>query len=175
MLTTPRRVAAFTGAVFGLMMATFGRLATGSLTVAAIGGVLAGAGFGVVCALMSRQPLEALAGLSMADRKAVVRTVRKGRPVTDRRLALAVVSYAEALRRRRTGWTNAEGHAWVVVVLAAGQALGAVSAALDRDWWGVAIRSSVTVLFLLFPRLLRRERERLDAAERAARALLEQR
>lgn len=172
LLTTPLRVGLARGAICGLAVGVAIALAFGLLP-----GVVAGLGTGAIIAALSgrasRGGLDALAGLSPADREAVARTVAKGLPTVDRRLAPFVVRYAEAMRRQRTGLDNAERASWVLPVLAGVQALGAVLDVLDRDWWGVAVRSSLAVLFLLFPGLLRRQRQRLDAAERSAQALLD--
>jgi hypothetical protein len=173
LLTTPWRVAVFAGVVFALTGAVAVTLVGGPIVASIVVAVGAAAIFGAVCGMISRGALDALAGLSPADRATVARTVAKGFPTTDRRLAPAVVRYAGALRRQNSGWINAGRNSWVLFVLAGVQAVFAISQAVDRNWSGVALRSALTVLFALWPILLRRNNDRLDAAERSAQALLE--
>lgn len=171
-LTTPWRVALFAAVSFAVASGVPALLIGGPLvaSIAVAGG--AGVVFGALCGMISRRPLHALDGLSPADREIVARTVAKGLPPPDRRLAPAVVRYADAMRSQNRGWMNAGRNSWVLFALAGVQALGAVSDALDQRWWGVALRSSVAVLLLATPPVLRRNNDRLDAAELAARALL---
>jgi len=68
---------------------------------------------------------------------------------------------------------NARTSSWFFVVVAVIQADSAVADAVAGDWIGVALRMTFMVALLLTPRFLRRTRDRVDAAERSALALLD--
>lgn len=173
LMSTPLRVGVTSAVMFGLVTGPPFALAVDSFVATLVAAVIGGAGFGMLCGLMARRPLEALAGLASADRVAVMRTVVKGLDPPDRRLAPAVIAYAGALRASRQQWTASRSGSRVFFVFAGLQAFVAVTDALHGDWGRAALRTPVVIAMLLTPWSLGRTRVRLDRAESSAQALLD--
>jgi hypothetical protein len=94
--------------------ALFGLLQLGSASErwekALLAGLTFGALFGGAMSLLIWSRWKAAKKLSWQDRRAVARSVLKGEPIHDPRLAAAVIEYAEVVRRsndreRRYRWT----------------------------------------------------------------------
>jgi hypothetical protein len=171
--STPWRAGITSGLAFGMIMAAPVAVQLGPVH-GLVGFLIGGVIFGVLIGLHAHHVLDPLGGLSPVDRVTVMSTVQRGLVTTERRLAAAVVGYAEATRRRNPAWAAKKGGARLFHILAGFQALQAVFSVLDRNWAGVALNVVVGVTALFLPRVNSRAAERRDFAERSARALLEQ-
>lgn len=169
--STPLRAGLFLGLAFGAIMGTPVGVAERSVVVGVIGAAIGGTIFGIITGLAARGPLQSLAGLSSVERATIMHAVTRGLAVGDRRLAPAVVGYAQAVRSRQ-GWISTKWGSnlfWAVAVI---QAVRAVTAAMDGDWAAVALRLLLGVAVLLSLRWRDRRLARLEQAERSAQALL---
>ena len=169
LVSTPLGSGLLSGLTFGAVMGLLSGLDKGRLQAALIVAVVAGTAFGTIMGLTSISQLSTLGGLSPADRATVMRTMGKGETVTDRRLAPAVIAYADALGRRY----QPRNLKWVVAAVAAVQVFLFVDDAVEGEWVWAAARIPVLVAILLLPRWVRRTEERRGRAERSARALLD--
>lgn len=141
---------------------------------ALLAGVTFGVLFGVAMSLVVWNGWKAATKLSPQERLAVARSVMKGEPITDPRLAPAVLEYATKVRRnndrgRRYRWTL-----WIWPTLTLGYAVAETINASTREAvfsWGLAI---FWIVFMLTQR--RRERATVSHAahaENSARQLLD--
>lgn len=151
-------------------------LAAHSFLVGLIVLAIGGPACGVLAGLRSRRTLAPLSGLAVADRAMVIRTVQKGLPVTERRLAPAVAGYAEAIRLGLASlppWMTGNGEDRRILLLLTGLLvfLGLFSA-LDGEWGWTAFYLLFAALRLRVPKLNAEAAERRDSAERSARDLL---
>jgi hypothetical protein len=124
---------------------------------------------------VARRPLAALRDLPVQDRAAVIRAVRRGEPVRDRRSAQALLAYAEELRRQDEGFWGRSGRliftafavlsVFVVIgAVAEGDEATAVTSGLLGLGWAVAAA--------VWPRWQERTRSRMDASVRSAELVL---
>jgi len=107
---TPLRVGTGAGLAIGMFGAVAIGLASESLLAGAIFGIATGLPSGIVMGRSSRHRLDLLTDLSSTDRATVVRTVMRGLPTSDLRLAPAVLDYARAVREQNMGWTTPGRH-----------------------------------------------------------------
>ena len=176
MTSTPWRAWLFLGTGFGAFAGIRGGLDTGSLRFGVISGVVSGVLFASIMVFaVARRPLAALRDLPAQDRAAVIRAVRRGEPVRDRRSAQALLAYAEELRRQYEGFWGRSGRlvftafavlgVFVVIgAVAEGDGATAVSSGLLALGWGIAA--------VVVPRWQERSRSRLDASVRSAELVL---
>jgi hypothetical protein len=173
LLATPLRIGLVSGVLFGIAMGVAIGVGAHSMLSGLVVGALGGPAFGVLFGRAFAGPMRALAGLPAEDRAVVLRTVQKGMPTTDRRLAPAVVGYAEAIRSGQRRLMGATGDGRRLFQLLAGlQVLNALLRALDGNWASAALQLVVGVMWLQMPRLNAKATERRDRAERSARELL---
>ncbi len=118
-----------------------------------------------------RRANEHLAGLGYGQRRAVIRAVRRGQPVSDPALAEVTIRHAQlvqgGVRTQRLSTVLASVFLAASVVglgaaLAVGSAAGTVAAAFSLVVW--------IVILVLGPRVDRRAREKARAAELKAAA-----
>ena len=171
--STPWGSGLMSGLIFGTVMGLLTGLDKGSLQPAAVVAVLAATTFGTIMGLTSMSQLSALAGLPPVDRAAVMRTVKKGEVTSDRRLAPAVVAYADSLRPRYRP-PSASSWKWLAGLGAAVLVFIGVDDAREGEWVWAAVRIPCIVAIFLLPGRIRRAEERRERAERSARALLGQ-
>lgn len=171
LVSTPAGFGALAGVGMGIAAGARFWLVERSLIAALLGVVVGGIFFGAVFGFGSRQFLEPMHGMAGEDRATVMRTVQKGLPTTDRRLAPAVVVYADTLRQQNERIDALLRSAGFRVLLVFPVILGIV-AAVDRAWAWLAFHIAVVLGAALGPALLRPRRERFERAERSAQALL---
>ncbi len=176
MTSTPWRVWLFLVTVFGAFTGIRGGIDTGSLLFGVISGVVSGVLFASLMVFsVARRPLAAIRDLPGHDRAAVIRAVRRGEPVGDRRSAQALLAYANELRRQDEGFWGRSGRAvftgfavlGVIVVIGAvaeGDEATAVSSGLLGLGWAIAAA--------VWPRWQEKTRSRMDAAVRSAELVL---
>ncbi len=176
MTSTPWRVWLFLVTVFGAFAGIRGGIDTGSLLFGVISGVVSGVLFASLMVFsVARRPLAAIRDLPGHDRAAVIRAVRRGEPVGDRRSAQALLAYANELRRQDEGFWGRSGRAvftgfavlGVIVVIGAvaeGDEATAVSSGLLGLGWAIAAA--------VWPRWQEKTRSRMDAAVRSAELVL---
>jgi hypothetical protein len=161
------------GLIFGICMGVVFYWADSprSAVGAAIGGVVAGAGFGTVMA-GSRYagglfPIRELLEFPPSDRVAVLRAVRRGEPVSDPRLAPSVLAFAKSVmasvrRQQAPLWR------WMVFAFAALELVFAVAKTSTGRVWQAVFFWAATVMFFgvgwTVPRALARQREKAEAA-----------
>ena len=170
--STPWRAGVTYGILFGAVNGVVFGAEGPSAVVGLVVGVIAGTFYGILVGLEARHPLAALAGLSAGDRATVMQTVHRGLATTDRRLAPAVVSDAEAVRRRDRKWVGTKAGVRSLQLFAGLQVLLAVDAAMERDWVLAAATVMFAVTLVLVPGSLARAAVRQDRAEQHAGALL---
>jgi uncharacterized membrane protein len=173
LISTPWRAGvtggALAGAITGLVFGAEGP----SLVVGLVTGVIGGTLYGILIALGARRPLAPLAGLSAGERAAAMGAVHRGLPTTDRRLAPAVVSYAETVIDRHRKWVGTKYHFLIMPLVAVVQVLLAVDDLIDDDAPLAVVRLTSAVIALLVPGWLARGAVRADRAQQSARALLD--
>lgn len=173
LISTPWR-AGVTGGIMAGVITGFVFGAEGpSLVVGLVAGVIHGALFGILIGLGARRPLTPLAGLSAGDRATVMAAVHRDLPTTDRRLAPAVIAYAETVLERHRKWVGTKYHFLIMPLVAGVQVLLAVDDVIDDDPPVAVVRLVSAVIALLFPGWLARGAVRADGAQQAARALLD--
>ncbi len=169
--STPWGSGLMSGLLFGVFMGVLVAVGGASLPATMLATGLAAATFGILMGLLSLSQLSVFDGLPPADRATVMRTVRKGEDTSDRRLAPAVIHYADSLRHRYrpsdTVWK------WLVPVAVGVQVFVGLADLQDGDWFTAALRIPVVVVILLLPRTVRRAEERRERAERSARAVVD--
>jgi len=168
------RTVVITGVVAGVINGVDHR----SITDGVFFGVSTGLGIGVYSLMAGRNRRRViLPELSDADRATVVRTVRQGSPVSDARLAPAVIEYAKTLREADSGWADPRTE-WLTFgffallggyFAVAGHRDGNDAAAV---MWGLFV-SLIAAATVVGPRRRERRLQRLDHVERSARALVE--
>jgi hypothetical protein len=155
----------------------FGLLQLGSsvrLERALLAGLGFGAMFGAAMSILIWSRWKAAKKLSPQDRRAVARSVLKGEPIEDPRLAPAVIEYVEVVRRghdreRRYRWTL-----WIWPTLTLALAVAETADGSTRQavlFWGL-----VVFWIAFMPTQQRRERKTISHASRAensARQLLD--
>jgi hypothetical protein len=156
----------------------FGLLQLGSsdrFESALLAGVSFGALFGAAMSILIWGRWKAAKKLSSQDRRAVARSVLKGEPIEDPRLAPAVIEYAGVVRRsqdreRRYRWTL---WIWPTLTLAL-----AVVTTVNGSTRQAALFWALVVFWIIFiPTQQRRERKTSSAASHAeglARQLLDE-
>ncbi len=149
-----------------------------SVWVGVITGVLVAVLFGTVMTVALRRPLMVLDGLSGPDREAVIRSIRKGQPVADPRLAPAVVRYAATIREmNKKTWASPRAGRLLFGCLAILGASLAVVAASEGNVvglvWNGLLTAGWTGDLLMGPKAHERRLERIEHAERSARTLLD--
>jgi len=170
---TPLRVGLFGAALLGAVAGGGAALAAHSFLVGLFVVAIGGPAFGLLMSLSSRRTLAPLSGLAIADRATVMRTVQKGLPVTERRLAPAVAGYAEAVRLALPRWIGGNGDTRRLFYVSAGvQVCLALLRALDGEWAWMALYLVGAAFGLTAPKLNAAAAERRDHAERSARELL---
>lgn len=116
--------------------------------------------------------------LAPADRRAVVRAVRRGQPVGDPKLAPQVISLASHVlaqsERMAASWTRRWWAQLALLVLLGG---GFVASLADGDpapelWWRGAVVAFLATAIGLTPWSERRRRAKADAARTQAQAML---
>jgi xanthine/uracil permease len=158
------------GTLFGLLQLATGMQWERSLLVGLMFGVI----FGVVMAVVRWSRWKTARRLSSSDRRVVARSISKGEPVNDRRLAQAVVEYAQVVRdthdhERRYGWTL-----WIWATLTLILAVAETASGTTREatvLWGLVV---FWIIFIATKQ--RRDRKtilRTARAEQAARKLLD--
>jgi predicted lipid-binding transport protein (Tim44 family) len=172
LVSTPWGSGLLSGLVFGAVMGVLSGLDKWSLDAALVVGLLSATTFGAIMGVTSMSTLSALAGLPPADRATVMRAVKQGEVTSDRRLAPALVAYADSLRRRYRS-PSASSWRWLVGGAAAVLAFIAVDDAREGEWVWAAARMACIVAILRLPGRVRRAEERRDRAARSARALLD--
>lgn len=172
LVSTPWGSGLLSGLVLGAVMALLSGLEQGSLMPAAVVGLLSATTFGTIMGVTSIPTLSALAGLPAADRATVMRAVKQGEVTSDRRLAPAVVAYADSLRSRYRS-PSASSWRWLVGGAAVVLTFIAVDDAREGEWVWAAARMASIVAILLLPGRVRRAEERRERAGRSARALLD--
>ncbi len=176
MTSTPWRAWLFLVTGFGAFAGIRGGLETGSLLFGLISGVVSGVLFASLMVFaVARRPLAALRDLPGQDRAAVIRAVRRGEPVRDRRSAQALLAYAEELRRQDEGFWGRSGRLifTAFAVLSVPVVIGAVAEGDEAT----AVRSGLlglgwAVAAAVWPRWQERTRSRIDASVRAAELVL---
>ena len=171
LVSTPAGFGVFAGAGMGIAAGVRFWLVERSLIAALLGAVIGAIFFGVVFGLGSRHFLEPMDGLAPDDRVTVMRTVQKGLPTTDRRLAPAVVVYADTLRQQNERF-DALLRSAVFRVLLGFPVIFGILAAVDRAWGWLAFHIAIVLGNIFGPALLRPRRERFERAERSAQSLL---
>ncbi len=156
------------GVLAGVLYGAFQGFSEGSLLAGVISGLFFGAAM-TVTFYSFRHAGEHLAGLSYRQRRAVMRAVRRGEPVSDPDLAGPTIRHAQRVQAsvggQRFGVVLARA-LLAVSVLALGLALlvrstaGAAAAAFSLAVW--------TVILLVGPRLEQRKTANARAAEAAA-------
>ncbi len=151
MTSTAWGVGLLSGAPFGTLTGIRTGFVEHSVLGGLVVGLLGGAIFGAVMGLVfGRRLIGAVQDLSPPDRTTVMRAVRKGQAVPERRLAPAVIDYAESLRQESRRPLETKGGNRLVlgalVVLSAGLA---IAEGLGGDWIGAAGHSMLTVLWLV--------------------------
>lgn len=159
---------ALAGAITGFVFGAEGPSLVAGLVAGVIGGILCG----ILIGLGARRPLAPLAGLSAGERATVMGAVHRGLPTTDRRLAPAVVSYAETVLDRHRKWVGTKYHFLLMPLVAGVHVLLAVDDMIDDDAPVAVVRLISAVIFLLVPGWLARGAVRADRAQQSARALL---
>ena len=132
-ISSPWRAGVTGGALAGAITGFLFGAERPSLVVGLVAGVIGGTFYGILIGLGARRPLAALTGLSAGGRATVMGAAHRGLPTTARRLAPAVVSYAETILDRHRRWVGTKG-SFLIMPLAAGvQVLLAVDDVIDDD------------------------------------------
>ncbi len=165
MINTPWRAWVFLGTGFGAFAGIRGGLETGSLRFGVMSGVVSGVLFASLMVFaVARRPLAALRDLPGQDRAAVIRAVRRGEPVRDRRSAQALLAYAEELRRQDEGFWGRSGRPIFTAFAVLSDEATAVRSGLLGLGWALAAG--------LWPRWQQTTRSRMDASVRSAELVL---
>jgi hypothetical protein len=163
------------GVPAGLLFGLFRLASLDSLERALLAGLSFGALFGVAMSILIWSRWEAAKELSSQDRRMVARSVMKGEPIEDLRLAAAVIEYAAVVRRghereRRYRWTL---WIWPAVTLAL-----AVAETLNGSTRQAILFWAFVVFWVAFmPAQQRRERKTVShasCAEHSAKQLLDE-
>ena len=173
LISSPWRAGVTGGALAGAITGFLFGAERPSFVVGLVAGVIGGMLYGLLIGLGARRPLAPLAGLSAGARATVLGAVHRGLPTTDRRLAPAVVSYAETVLDRHRKWVGTKGSFLVMPLVAGVQLLLALDDVIDDDSHVAAVRVISAVIVLLVPGWLARGAVRADRAEQSARALLD--
>jgi hypothetical protein len=130
-----------------------------------VAGLSFGVLFGAAMSILTWSSWKAAKELSSQDRRAVARSVLKGEPIEDPRLAPAVIEYAEVVRRsqdreRRYRWTL---WMWPTLTLAL-----ALTATVDGPTRRAVVFWALIVFWIVFiPMQQGRERKASSAASHA--------
>jgi hypothetical protein len=162
------------GVPAGLLFGLFQLGSSDSLNRALPAGLSFGAIFGAAMSVSIWSRWKAAKKLSSHDRRAVARSVSKGEPIEDPRLAPAVIEYAEVVRRshdrgRRYRWTL-----WIWPTLTLALAVADTANGPTRQavfFWGLVVFWIVSM-----PTLQKRERKTIShasSAESSARQLVD--
>ena len=173
LISTPWRAGVTGGALAGAITGFLFGAERPSLVVGLVAGVIGGTLYGILIGLGARRPLAPLAGLSAGARATVMGAVHRGLPTTDRRLAPAVVSYAETVLDCHHKWVGTKGSVLVLRLVAGVQLLLGLDDVIEREWHVAAVRCISAVTLLLVPRWIARGAVLADRAEQSARALLD--
>ena len=152
------------GAMFGLSMAVWDAIQSGSVVNGIVGGLLAGLLFGVVMGLVVGRRSALDGSLTSAERRTVVASVRSGEAVDDPTRAPAVIDYAAKLRRSQPLESQSR---WVFGVFLVLSLALAVSSFANGHVLGGFGWLAITLFWGVLPRRVRRTRER-DLAQAAA-------
>jgi hypothetical protein len=172
LISTPAGVGLFTGVLMSLATGFRFWWSEDNVVIALVAATIAGVGFGVLGGFASRQRLEPFAGLTSTERVTVMRAVQKGLAITDRRLAPAVVVYADSLRQQMAR-LDTFMHSALFRVAVGFNVLLAIASALLREWGSVAIFTVIVLCVAISPWSLRSRRDRFERAEQSAQALLD--
>ena len=174
LISTPWRAGATGGALAGAITGFLFGSEGPSLVTGLVAGVIGGTLYGILIGLGARRPLAPLAGRSAGDRATAMGAVHRGLPTTDRRLAPAVIGYAETVLDRHRKWVGTKYHFLIMPLVAGVQVLLALDDAIYDDDAPVAVvRVISAVIALLVPGWLARGAVRADRAQQSARALLD--
>jgi succinate-acetate transporter protein len=162
------------GGPAGLLFGLFQLGSSDRLGRAILAGLSFGALFGAAMSILIWSRWKAAKKLSSQDRRAVARSVLKGEPIDDPRLAPAVIEYAAVVRQsqdreRRYRWTL---WIWPILTLAL-----AVATTVNGSTRQAVLFWALVVFWIAFiPSQQKRERKTSSAASRAesrARQLLD--
>jgi hypothetical protein len=149
------------GSLFGL----FQLGSSGSLGKALLAGLSFGVFFGAAMSILIWSRWKAAKNLRSQDRRAVARSVLKGEPIEDPRLAPAVIEYAEVIRHsqdreRRYRWTL-----WIWPTLTLSLAIAATVNGSTRQ--SLVLWALVVFWIAFMPTQRRRETKTSSRASRA--------
>jgi len=162
------------GVPAGLLFGLFQLGSSDGFGRALLAGLVSGALFGAAMSTLMWSRWKAAKGLSSQDRRAVARSVLKGEPIEDRRLAPAVIEYAEVVRRSHDRERHYRWTLWIWPTLTVALAVDAtVNVSIRRAavFWGLL---AFWIAFMWT--LPKRETETVSHASRAensARRLLD--
>ncbi len=154
------------GTPAGLLFGLFQLASSGALEKALLAALTFGVLFGAAMSIWIWSRWKAAKKLSSRDRRAVARSVLKGEPVEDPRLAPAVIEYADVVHRghdrdRRYRWTL---WIWPALTLAL-----AVAETVNGSTGQAVLFWGLVVFWIAFmPTQQRRERNTISHASHAA-------
>jgi hypothetical protein len=157
------------GLLFGLLQLGWQSRSTASAAEAAI---LFGVLFGATMTVIMRCRAKGLAGLDRSQRIAVTTAVHEGQDITDRRLAPAVVEYAEEVRKQQVRQGSFGGIQWGVAAICLIVAIGVAISGHVRAVAFLVVSMAFAAQAFRLSSQGRRTLTSAERAESAARRLL---